>query len=55
MRLASKLTGLRIDIAGSGTRKAKENEEIVASEEQTVREEVKSENPELEEGMLNDK
>ena len=55
VRLASKLTGLRIDIAGSGTRKAKENEEIVASEEQTVQEEVKSENPELEEGMLNDK
>lgn len=27
VRLASKLTGLRIDIAGSGTRKAKENEE----------------------------
>lgn len=28
VRLASKLTGLRIDIAGSGTRKAKENEEL---------------------------
>ena len=55
VRLASKLTGLRIDIAGSGTRKAKENEESIVPEEQVAQEEVKSENLESEDGMLNDK
>lgn len=38
VRLASKLTGLRIDIAGSGTRKAKENEESGMKNEESGKE-----------------
>ena len=46
VRLASKLTGLRIDIAGSGTRKAKENEESgMKNEEKGTEDEIHSEAP----------
>ncbi len=47
VRLASKLTGLRIDIAGSGTRKAKENEESGMKNEESV---VEGEEVEIKEG-----
>ena len=45
VRLASKLTGFRIDIAGSGTKKAKENQdlEITESEQEVEAEHEESE------------
>ena len=52
VRLASKLTGLRIDIAGSGTKKGAE-EEIVIEKEDVSEDTVSETLPE--EGIPNDK